>query len=266
MSAIGIGIGIPFRYSTSAAAFSPSDLSLAAWYDPSDTSTLWQDTAGTSPVTADGQSVARMDDKSGNGKHLTQTTGAACPLYKTSGGLHWLQFDGADDYMFRATPAFGLTTLEVFVALNEASAVGNAGIVSFAPASGNDWSSTTGLVIETGDATKSFVGFANGGDINAAISQAGATPLAVYEMTKSASSVVVRINGSGAVTDSSFSALASTHNGSLIVGGRFLSGAVAGTNHFNGRIYGIAISNAALADADRADLRTWLGAKAGLSV
>ena len=75
------------------------------WYDPADLSTLWQDTAGTVPVTADGQSVARIDDKSGNGIHLTQGTAGQQPLYKTDGTLHWLEFDGTDDFLFSATLA-----------------------------------------------------------------------------------------------------------------------------------------------------------------
>lgn len=82
--------------------FSPLWINPFAWYDPSDLSSMWLDTAGTSPVTTDGQSVARIDDKSGNGRHLTQATGSLCPLYKTSGGLHWLQFDGTDDRMAMA--------------------------------------------------------------------------------------------------------------------------------------------------------------------
>ncbi|PJK29972.1 hypothetical protein [Minwuia thermotolerans] len=33
------------------------------------------------------------------GNHATQSTSAARPVYKTSGGLHWLQFDGVDDFL-----------------------------------------------------------------------------------------------------------------------------------------------------------------------
>lgn len=68
-----------------------------AWYDPSDKSTLFQDVAGTVPVTKDGDPVALMRDKSGNGNHATQTVSASRPIYKTDGILHWLQFDGVDD-------------------------------------------------------------------------------------------------------------------------------------------------------------------------
>jgi hypothetical protein len=52
-----------------------------AWYDPSDLTTMFQDTAGTNPVTATGQSVARINDKSGRGNNATQATTAAQPIY-----------------------------------------------------------------------------------------------------------------------------------------------------------------------------------------
>lgn len=51
------------------------------WYDPSDLTTLFQDTAGTTPVTTPGQTVGLMLDKSGNDFHATQPTAAARPTY-----------------------------------------------------------------------------------------------------------------------------------------------------------------------------------------
>jgi len=72
-----------------------------AWFDPSDLSTLFQDSAEppVTPVTTAGQSVGTMLDKSGNGNHARQTTTAARPTYQTGAGLHWLNFDGVDDSM-----------------------------------------------------------------------------------------------------------------------------------------------------------------------
>jgi len=49
------------------------------WLDPSDFSTLFQDAAGTTPVTALGQPVGLIRDKSGRGNHATQTTSASRP-------------------------------------------------------------------------------------------------------------------------------------------------------------------------------------------
>ena len=50
------------------------------WYDPSDMSTMFQDAAGTTPVTAVEQPVGRILDKSGRGNHATQTTSTSRPV------------------------------------------------------------------------------------------------------------------------------------------------------------------------------------------
>ena len=83
--------------------FSPASLFAASepgvWYDPSDFSTMFQDTAGTTPVTATGQSVALMLDKSlglvlgpelvTNGDFSNGTTGwtGAGDSFSISGGV-----------------------------------------------------------------------------------------------------------------------------------------------------------------------------------
>lgn len=46
-----------------------------AWYDPSDTATLFQDAAGTTPVTAVEQPVGLMKDKSGRNNHAFNSSG-----------------------------------------------------------------------------------------------------------------------------------------------------------------------------------------------
>ncbi|NVK45136.1 MAG: hypothetical protein HWE33_02440 [Rhodobacteraceae bacterium] len=85
--------------------FSPASLAgLVAWYDASDLSALYQDTAMTTAVTQTGDPVAAMLDKSGNGNHMTQTSAAARPLYGTNTDQHWLAFDGVDDFMSVAAP------------------------------------------------------------------------------------------------------------------------------------------------------------------
>lgn len=50
------------------------------WYDPSDITTMFQDAAGTTPVTAVEQPVGRILDKSGRGNHATQPTGTKRPV------------------------------------------------------------------------------------------------------------------------------------------------------------------------------------------
>jgi len=52
-----------------------------AWYDVADMSTLFQDSAGATPVTALEQQVGRMLDKSGRGNHATQVTATKRPVF-----------------------------------------------------------------------------------------------------------------------------------------------------------------------------------------
>lgn len=51
-------------------------------YDPNDLTTLYQDAAGTIPVTAAGQPVGLMKDKSGRNNHAYQTVSASRPILK----------------------------------------------------------------------------------------------------------------------------------------------------------------------------------------
>ncbi|MBK9122796.1 MAG: hypothetical protein IPM16_06700 [Chloroflexi bacterium] len=82
------------------AAFVPTDISgLALWLDASDSTTLFQDSAGTTPATANDDVIGRWADKSGNGNHATQETTANKPLLKTAvqNGLNTVRGDGTDD-------------------------------------------------------------------------------------------------------------------------------------------------------------------------
>lgn len=69
-----------------------------AWWDPSDITTLFQDSAGTTAVTADGDPVGLVKDKSGNGRDLTASS-TARPTYKVSGSLAYLSFNGSSNVM-----------------------------------------------------------------------------------------------------------------------------------------------------------------------
>jgi hypothetical protein len=84
--------------------FSPISLfssNTGAWYDPSDLSSMWQDSAGTTPAAVD-QPVGKLNDKSGNGNHALQATTSKKPTLRNDGTNYYLEFDGADDWL-RAT-------------------------------------------------------------------------------------------------------------------------------------------------------------------
>lgn len=115
MEALLIGGERFWQIAPFAPGFLFSSTSKGVWYDPSDLSTLWQDTAGTVPVTAAGQSVARMDDKSGLGNHALQAVTSARPTLQTDGSLYWLEFDGVDDFL--EVPLAATQGLQKFTAL-----------------------------------------------------------------------------------------------------------------------------------------------------
>lgn len=93
--------------SDSLPVFDPATLFAAseqgAWYDPSDFATLFQDDAGTTPVTAAGQSVGKMLDKSGNGNHVTEATNKPTLQLDSVTGRYYLQFDGTNDKLTSAS-------------------------------------------------------------------------------------------------------------------------------------------------------------------
>lgn len=102
--------GLSFGRPGGGPAYDPASLfangEQGAWYDPSDLSTVFQDAAGTTPVTGAGQPVRRMLDKSGRGNHVTAPNDASRPILRTAGGLWWLEGDGFDDHL-----STGLLTL-----------------------------------------------------------------------------------------------------------------------------------------------------------
>ena len=85
-------------------AWSPSALFVdgttkGAWYDPSDLSTMFQNSNGTTAV-AVGDPVGYIADKSGNGFHAIQATAASRPVLRQDAqGRHYLEADGADDVL-----------------------------------------------------------------------------------------------------------------------------------------------------------------------
>ena len=126
--------GFHNRHSPILRAFSPLSLFASgapgAWYDPSDygaTGTLFQDSAGTTPVTAVEQPVGRILDKSGNGNHAFQSTSASRPVLSarvnkllatatlatqsvtTRATAHTLRFEGAGSVTLTGT-AIGVYT------------------------------------------------------------------------------------------------------------------------------------------------------------
>ncbi len=126
------------------------------WLDPSDMATLFQDAAGTVPITAPGQPVGRVVDKSGNANHATQPINERRPVYRSDGTRHWLEFDGVDDRM-RLDAGINLDAGTILMAMTEikpevagglhARAILSGGVGGYIGISNTAWSDPTSRVL-----------------------------------------------------------------------------------------------------------------------
>ncbi|HEY3322308.1 MAG TPA: autotransporter-associated beta strand repeat-containing protein [Planctomycetota bacterium] len=89
----------------------------AIWLDGSDMSTLYQDAAGTTPVTASGQPLGLWKDKSGNNNHYSQGTAGNRPT--VVGGA--ARFNQAAPSYMQMSPATPTTYSVAFFANNPTS-------------------------------------------------------------------------------------------------------------------------------------------------
>lgn len=104
------------------------------FYDPNDLSTMYQDAAGTIPVTAAGQPVGLMKDKSGRNNHAFQTVSASRPILQRNAttGANYLEFDGVDDFFITNSIDFATTDeITVIAAVKNTSTAGYQNIVEF---------------------------------------------------------------------------------------------------------------------------------------
>ncbi len=100
-------------------------------YNIQDISTLYQDSAGTIPITAVGQPVGKILDKSGNNYHATQPITAARPILVQINGLYALSFDGIDSYL--NIPYLGLYAAgacSIIAAIDSQNQTTNAALIS----------------------------------------------------------------------------------------------------------------------------------------
>jgi hypothetical protein len=117
-----------------AAPFTPATISgLQLWLDASDSATVLNSISPDTPAT-NGQTVRRWLDKSGNGFHANQATGANQPLLDTSaqnskGGL---SFDGTNDVISAAVVGIGSLANVTFYSVIKplAAAAPNSGSVN----------------------------------------------------------------------------------------------------------------------------------------
>lgn len=217
-----------------------------AWYDFSDLSTLFQDSAGTIPVAADGDPIGKVVDKSGNGHDLTQATAAARPTYRTSGGLHWADFDGSDDVLLSSAYATIAqpNTLAVAAKIDtNASSIGHQGFI--------DGNGARNGIFQNTDNSLSL----HGGTALVTNRHVGLNPFVAATVLNGASSTF-RVNGAPYTLPSS----PGTTGSDQIILGRS-----AGSGILDGRIYGVTIFDTSITDTQLENVEEWLASKSGVT-
>lgn len=266
----GLGTMLSLRMSVGSTillsrGYSPYNLFAASepgvWYDPSDLTTLFQDTAGTTPVTAPGQAVGRINDKSGRGNHATQATVASRPLYQVDGtGRPYLSFDGVDDFLVTPTITPNIDKVQVFAGVRKLSDVGNGGLVELsAAADANDGA----FFLRAPSGGLANYQFLSGGTLTVAATASPFVAPISNVLTGlgdiSGDLVTLRVNG---VQAAQFTADQGTGNFlayPLYIGRR------GGTSlPFNGQLYSLIARFGANLDADTiSNTETWVNSKTG---
>lgn len=236
------------------------------WYDPADLSTLFQDSAGATPVTAAGQPVGRMLDKSGRGNHRIQATAGSRPtLQQDANGLFYLSLDGTDDGMVTAgaLDLTGTDKLMVWAGLRKNS---DAAIGCFMESS-VDWGVNNGTfaIFSPANAATANFRWVAGGTVKSQVNPTGyAAPVSAVlagSCDIAADRLSLRINGAQmaeALTD-----LGTGNFGSHTVYFHRRSGT---TLPFNGRDYGAMLLGAAVSDAQMALGERFIASRMGLAV
>jgi hypothetical protein len=95
--------------------WTPADL-------PIGTLSLWLDAADLSTITVSGSGVSQWRDKSGNGRHWSQSSDAQRPSLSTSGGLPSILWDGSNDSLQRNPESWAFVyPVSFFVSLRAVS-------------------------------------------------------------------------------------------------------------------------------------------------
>lgn len=193
--------------------------------------------------------VVTRYDQSGNGYNATQSTASKQPYIVKSGVVvrngTRPAIEGTAIDMYHATTATAFVTLPThssFSVFKQVTNTNNAGILVIAPSSGNDYESNSAIQIEV-----------NTSPYNLAVQGGVGTP---YNMLVSGTRTIYQLathiisSGSGEIfqngvskgTDS-YGSFAATNSGVLLIGQRYLSGAISSAYGFRGYISEIIVFN-----------------------
>lgn len=246
------------RWSTVGVA-NPGGAGPRFWFDPTDLSTLFQDDAGTVPVTQPGDPVGRWLDKSGNGYHLTQPTATKRPTWQLDAdGRASLAFDGVDDILTNAAVDFSAASAVTICVAVRRDALGvGMNVVELIGAF--DANSTNSWRISATNPSDDYRLASTGSTAGVVFVPGGPAPVVLtLQASISGSYVTARRQGAVAANTTVSQGTGAYPNAKLHVGCRDNN-----TFRLNGRIYGLVGYGAALGAADVKAVEDFLNQRAG---
>lgn len=233
------------------------------WLDPSDFSTMWQDSGQLTPVTAVGQPVGYIADKSGRGNHCVQATSGSRPtLQMTAGGQYYLLFDGVDDSLATASTVDFTATDEMTVIAGVRKLVDNVAytvIVELSTLTGGVNTGTFVLAPNVG----TYEHFSYG-NVLASASASGFTAPVTNVVSAladiSGDSIIVRANGVQAAQSTANQGTGNYGNYTLFIGRRGSS-----TLPFNGHLNQLIVRGRTTSGTTLTRAERFVGTKTGVT-
>ena len=234
------------------------------FYDPNDLSTMFLDAAGTIPVTAVGQPVGLIRDKSGRNNHAYQSDSASRPILRKNAvtGANYLEFDGSDDFLQTGNIDFTVTDkVSLFAGVRRLS---DAGVSTIAEFSANSVSNTNSfyLVVLSNGALQ----FNSRGAGNSATTSRGFPATSASVVVSSVGDISgdvskIRVNGGGYAVNVGDQGTGNYGNYPLYIGRR---GGVA--LPFNGHIYGLIGIGKLVSDNEIVNIEKELAKRTGVTL
>jgi hypothetical protein len=239
-------------------------------YDLADASSLFQDSAGATPITTAGQLIGRVNDKSGRGNHATQgTTGSKMVWQGTYG-----QCDGFDDFLVTGNIDFTGTDKVTVIAGIRKESDSAAGIVCESGATSDTTAGTFAVGTSTlsGDASRrTYFCTLNGtqaASFGASLFAAPHTAVvsSIFDIAGAdrATEITPRVNGAIPTLTGGNNASAGTGNFSsqpIYIGRRGGS-----SSPFNGRLYRLIVIGRALTASELSQAERWSAQPMGITL
>jgi len=257
--ALGLGLGLPFG----GLDFSPARLFAAnepGFWGEVAPAYLWQDTARTTPVTADGDPVASWQLNTATGViYATQSTAGNRPIYKASAGLHWLEFDGATSNRWLVTPTItpGTNMAQVFAGVRKLSDAASGVILETSV----NFNVNNGAILMTApNSVGASYSYGSMGTLNRAATYTNAavaapnTSILAGLSQISTDTLLLRVNGAQVA-----STILDQGTGNYLAYPLYIGSRGGTTSPFNGRIYGLIVRfGANLSAAQITQAESWM--------